>query len=128
MKTTREKYIEDSVEKAIGNMKSLYKVVNSVTGNAIEKVFPTFDCKENIANDMTKFYSEKVENIRNAINEDILNCNIQREPDEPFAGSNSLDTFSVVSANEISSLINDETIDILAVSETHLDHSIADIE
>ena len=65
---TRTKYITASIDRIGKNdHKRIHKAVNYLTGNDQEKILPSHTSKEELANLMTEFYSNKVVNIRKPI-------------------------------------------------------------
>ena len=49
--------------------KALYKTVNRISVNIEERIYPSFDTDQNLADSMTKVYSEQIIKIREAISE-----------------------------------------------------------
>ena len=73
LKEARAKYFSAEIRKSKDDPKSLYKILNRLTGKTKEKVLPTSDPEEVTAENLSEFYLEKVEKIRKSITLDTSN-------------------------------------------------------
>ena len=67
---TRSKFYYDTYEEIKSDLKKVYKTTNYLTGNKNTAVLPSFSDKAELANDMSKFFKDKIDNIR----KDIETC------------------------------------------------------
>ena len=97
---TRSAYISDYVDNIDRNdHKKIHKAVNYLTGTAQERILPSYTSKEELANQMTKFYSSKVSNIR----QEIPTC------DKPFESTaeclSSFTSFKLLDSADLKSIV-----------------------
>ena len=98
---TRTKYITASIDRIGKNdHKRIHKAVNYLTGNDQEKILPSHTSKEELANLMTEFYSNKVVNIRKSILPSEVNT------DNSEICSSSFSTFCLVSKDDLRKIIH----------------------
>ena len=63
----REKYYTDNLSKSETDTKSLYHILNKLTGKKHEKIFLNDISHKNTADAMAKFYLKKIKNLRSLI-------------------------------------------------------------
>ena len=107
LRTTREDYFKNTIDDSMKKMKPLYKTVNKLIGNSQNAVYPTFDSELNVANKMTEFFSNKILDIREHIQNKIIDNNLQREAELPFDGSEKLRNFSCVDMEKLLRFISE---------------------
>ena len=64
---TRTAFIRTNLDQNKNDQRKLHKSVNYLTGSVQEKILPSYTSKLDLANEMTKFYYNKVQNIRREI-------------------------------------------------------------
>ena len=67
IKEARINFFSNKISAFKGDSKNLFSTLNELTGNRKDAVFPSNKSNHVIAEDMSKFYVEKVENIRHKI-------------------------------------------------------------
>ena len=120
LKETRYSYYTDNLSNAAKDSKALYKILNRLTGNVKEKLFPTNLPSEQTANEMAAFYFEKVKILRESIQifpnanyynlqlDSDLKFNLRQHASEDFSNSIiPLTKFVKLSCSEIQNYIKD---------------------
>ena len=67
IKQARINYFSEKIKSSKNDSKSLYKVLNELSGNKKNTVLPSKDDEKETAEKMAQFYVDKVDNIRNKI-------------------------------------------------------------
>ena len=67
LKKTRIEFYQKKIEDSKSDPKAFFKTLKKLTGYKNERVLPTNDTAENIANKMADFYQGKVFKIRNKL-------------------------------------------------------------
>ena len=71
--------IKKKINHAKGDLKSTFKIVNSLTSENSSPILPSHTCKKQLANDFAEFFNSKIENIRNDLvqsNENYHSANL----------------------------------------------------
>ena len=55
---------KEKINRAKGDLKSTFKIVNTLTSEDSSPILPAHTCKKHLANDFAKFFNSKIENIR----------------------------------------------------------------
>lgn len=104
---TRTNYFLDKIEECEGDQKSLQRIANNLMGRTGEIVLPSCSSQEDLSEQFSSFFIDKVANIR----QDLLQKNNSNDvgtqsmvADVPFIGQH-LDTFENVSEAELRKII-----------------------
>ena len=108
---TRNRYYRDKLDESKKDMKSMYKTLNRVLGQEEERVFPTNNSADIVADEMAQFFSNKVKGIREIISNTAVTSPqpILVEEDElsPDAEITELLEFAHLSQEQVRLLIKD---------------------
>lgn len=102
LKQARNNFYHDKVSDCTGEPKRLFKTLNKLMGNLSETIIPTKDNEKMTANKMSKFYAEKILNIRRQINPK----NVAQLPQQINGPAHSeFKIFNPISLNELEKII-----------------------
>ena len=68
LKTRRTEYFKNKISVSLNDQKTLFKTLNKISGTTKKKVLPTYDTNQNIADQFSEHYINKISNIRTNIN------------------------------------------------------------
>ena len=86
--------------------KLLYKTVNKLTGKDEERIYPSFDSDQNLADAMTSFYSDKILKIREELSLKNSDCDLHLNPEITFDGISELTDFKSLNPDELITLVS----------------------
>jgi hypothetical protein len=108
LKQTRIEFFSEKLSQFKNDSRNLHNTLKELTGRKIECIIPTHNTKNVIANNMAKFYVEKIENIRCAILEDKqveISLNNSRQHNN-HSISYSLDCFKEIDSCSLKNVIS----------------------
>ena len=102
----RTEYFWKKISTSMKDPKSLFRTLNTVSGRIKKNTLPTFDSDINVAEELSKYYTNKIADIRRTItNNNLTNQYLEPEPisgpDEP----NIFNQFQTITLTDLNKII-----------------------
>ena len=104
LKTKHQEHISKLINRSKGNSKSLFKGFNSIINGRSETPFPQGKSDKILADEFSKYFSDKINNIRAKLDE---NPNDMHYNEPSTFNGHYLDEFSPLSTDDVKKLIDD---------------------
>ena len=105
LKQRRNEYFTDKISKSMKDPKTLFKTLNKISGTTKKKILPTYDCNENVSEELSNYYIEKISSIRSRIDSDLKNKSSTNNTNSSYFSPIMFSKFKSISLSDLKIVI-----------------------